>query len=96
MPPFLLPDPPLQRAVLAQAGYQEFAIFRSRARSDWAVVLYRPGFLPRGRVMQDPRQSEAVLRGGAAGDVEVEVHGGSDRKAVRELMPMVLNSITPG
>jgi hypothetical protein len=29
LPPFLLPERPLRRAVFAQPGYQEFAIFRS-------------------------------------------------------------------
>jgi hypothetical protein len=46
--------------------------------------------------MQDPRESETVLRGGAAGDLEVEVHSGSDREAGRELMRTVLSSITEG
>jgi hypothetical protein len=94
LPPFLLPESPLGRGVLARPGYQEFALFSSTKGPDWALILQRPGYLANGRVMRDPNNSKAVLRGGACCGIEVTVLSGDDVAAGRQRMSTVRSSLS--
>jgi hypothetical protein len=92
MPPYLLPDPPLGVGSSGQPGYQDIAMFTSTSRPDWTLVLHRPGFLRRGRVMRSPENSKVVLRGGAASNIQATVYSGQDLEGGREL----INSVVQG
>jgi hypothetical protein len=90
--PFLLPEPPLGRAVSGQPGYQEFASFRSVERG-WGVLLQRPGFIGPGKLMRMPESSKVVYRAGANHGVEVTVVAGEDAAGGRELVTAVAQSL---
>ena len=79
--PFLLPEPPLRPAVAAWPGYQEWAVFQSGLREEWAISLRRPTFLKPGEIVQAPASvvgEAAYLRAGAAYGIEIGVSSGTN------------------
>lgn len=95
--PFLLPEPPLQLAVLARPGYQELATFASQEKPSWGVIFQRPGYLSEGQTVVQPGidGDPVIVRAGAPFGMEVQVVMG-DLAAAKNALDMVLASVSDG
>jgi hypothetical protein len=91
--PFLLPEAPLSRGVVARPGYEEYAIFLPEDGADWEVKIQRPGYVPEGKIMRDPTADDTTLRAGALGRLEISVRGEGETGEGRAVIEGVLGTL---
>lgn len=95
--PFLFPTPPVTSSVGPVPGYQEWVTFHSAERFDWSVTLARPSFMRAGDIRYNPQESaegRVYLRAGTGLDIEVGVAASTDESGGRDLMGIVLDSLS--
>jgi hypothetical protein len=84
----------LANGVSARPGYREESVYRSRSNPRRVVALNRPSFLAAGKILRRPDRDRVALRGGARHGIEVTVHGDDDLASARELLSIVLASLS--